>query len=243
MKSTVFFLFLVMAPAFAQSTELHADYDQVLKKYVTDGKVDYKRLKENRAQFDRYVNKIALVEKKEFSLRSQDSQLAYLINLYNAATLQLIIDHYPVQSIQKIGRFFRGPWDQPVVRLFGKSITLNNLEHDILGISSGDSISRMRVQADNWKVGKTLKELALQKEGSTILSLTRKIGGKEIMLLPDGDTVIEKDDLLTVYDRDVAMNGLFMRPAGSKGNKIHLLRVGQRETIKQIGNTEGKLAG
>jgi hypothetical protein len=55
-----------------------------------------------------------------------------LINLYNAATLKLIIDHYPVKSIKDIGSFFKGPWDQPVVRLFGNTITLNHLEHDIL---------------------------------------------------------------------------------------------------------------
>ena len=62
----------------------------------------------------------------------ESHRLAFLINLYNASTLKLIVDHYPVQSIKDIGRFFKGPWDQPVVRLFGKSVTLNHLEHDIL---------------------------------------------------------------------------------------------------------------
>jgi hypothetical protein len=52
--------------------------------------------------------------------------------LYNAATLKLIVDHYPVKSIKGIGSLFKGPWDQPVVRLFDQTITLNNLEHDIL---------------------------------------------------------------------------------------------------------------
>ncbi len=52
--------------------------------------------------------------------------------MYNAATLKLIVDHYPLKSIKDIGSLFKGPWDQPVVRLFGQTITLNNLEHDIL---------------------------------------------------------------------------------------------------------------
>ena len=59
-------------------------------------------------------------------------QLAFFINAYNAYTLQLIIDHYPVKSIKDIGSFFKGPWDQPAVRLFGRTLTLNNLEHDII---------------------------------------------------------------------------------------------------------------
>lgn len=48
------------------------------------------------------------------------------------ATLKLIVDHYPVKSIKDIGSLFKGPWDQPVVRLYGKTITLNHLEHNIL---------------------------------------------------------------------------------------------------------------
>jgi hypothetical protein len=60
--------------------------------------------------------------------------MAFLINAYNAYTLQLIIDHHPVKSIKDIGSFFKGPWDQPVVRLFGRTLTLNNLEHDIIRV-------------------------------------------------------------------------------------------------------------
>lgn len=115
--------------------------------------------------------------------------------------------------------------------------------HDILGISNGYSISRMRVQGDNWQVGKPLKELAIQQEGTTILAITRNVKGKESMILPQGDTVIAEDDLLTVYGRDAAMNCLFMRPAGSKGNEIHRLRVDQRNAIKLVAGAEDALAG
>jgi hypothetical protein len=72
------------------------------------------------------------VEESEFKSWSKDRQLAFLINLYNASTLQLIIDHYPVSSIKKIGNLFRGPWDQPVVIFQRKKITLNELEHGII---------------------------------------------------------------------------------------------------------------
>ena len=115
--------------------------------------------------------------------------------------------------------------------------------YDILGISNGYSISRMHVQGDNWQIGKTLKELAIQKEGTTILSITRKVKGKETMIYPHGDTVVEEGDRLTVYGRDAAMNCLFMRPAGAKGDDIHQLRVEQRDAIKQLDSAEDALSG
>lgn len=116
--------------AFDQS---HASLDGVLKKYVTaDAKVKYKSLKANRTNLDTYLGEVSAVTSSEFNGWTKDQQLALLINLYNAATLKLVIDNYPVESIKKIGGLFKGPWKQPVVRLFGKVITLDTLEHKVL---------------------------------------------------------------------------------------------------------------
>ncbi len=59
-------------------------------------------------------------------------QLAFLINLYNATTLQLITHHYPVKSIKKIGGWFTSPWSLPVVRVWGGTNSLDWLEHEII---------------------------------------------------------------------------------------------------------------
>ncbi len=115
--------------------------------------------------------------------------------------------------------------------------------YDILGISSGYSISRMLVQSENWQIGKTLEELGIQQEGTTILAIARRVKGKETMIFPHGDTVIEEGDRLTVYGRDAAMNCLFMRPAGTEGDEIHELRVEQRDAIKQLDTAEDALSG
>lgn len=106
--------------------------DRVLKAHVENGRVDYRALKANRQPLDSFLNESARETEAEFKTWSQPAQLAFLINLYNADTLQLIIDHYPVKSIKDVGSLFKGPWDQEVVELFGKTITLNNLEHDII---------------------------------------------------------------------------------------------------------------
>ena len=53
-------------------------------------------------------------------------------NLYNAQTLALIIDHYPVKSIRDIGILPKAPWQKEIVHLFGGVIHLDHLEHDII---------------------------------------------------------------------------------------------------------------
>jgi len=104
----------------------------LLKRYVADDRVDYKGLKVDIHALDRYLDSTDGVSEAVFNAWAASERLAFLINLYNAATLKLILDHYPITSIKKIGNFFKGPWDQPVVRLFGETITLDNLEHDII---------------------------------------------------------------------------------------------------------------
>jgi hypothetical protein len=79
-----------------------------------------------------YLDGLSAVQEAQFNAWTESQQLAFLINLYNAATLKLIADHYPVKSIKDIGNLFKGPRDQPVVRLWGKTITSDQLEHDIL---------------------------------------------------------------------------------------------------------------
>jgi len=110
----------------------YADYDALLKRVVSDGRVEYKSLVTDSGALDRYLESAADVKKSQFERWTESERLAFLINLYNATTLKLIVDHYPVKSIKKIGSIFREPWDQPIVRLFGHVLTLNNLEHDII---------------------------------------------------------------------------------------------------------------
>lgn len=111
----------------------HATLDRVLKRFVTaNAQVHYKGLKANRGELDAYLAEVSALQSATFDSWNQNEQLALLINLYNAATLQLVIDNYPVESIKEIGGVFKGPWKLPVVRLFGKIITLDTLEHKVL---------------------------------------------------------------------------------------------------------------
>jgi hypothetical protein len=65
---------------------------------------------------------------------SRPEQRAFWINLYNAATVNLILEHYPVESITKISfSFFSfGPWDEELLTIEGEELSLNDIEHRIL---------------------------------------------------------------------------------------------------------------
>ena len=108
------------------------DFNALLKQHVVSGRVDYRALQAAPAPLKAYLAEAGAISLAEFNSWGEKKRLAFLINLYNAATLQLIVDHYPVSSIKKIKHRFKGPWDQPVVPMFGKTITLNTLEHKII---------------------------------------------------------------------------------------------------------------
>lgn len=85
-----------------------------------------------KAALDRYV---AELETIEVSALARDAQLAYWINLYNAVTVRVVAEHYPVRSIRAIrlgGPLSVGPWGKPLVTVEGRALSLNDIEHKIV---------------------------------------------------------------------------------------------------------------
>ncbi|WP_317196162.1 DUF547 domain-containing protein [Hymenobacter siberiensis] len=92
----------------------HSGYDRLLKKYVTEkGLVNYKVFKADEKEFNQYL---ALLSKNPPAASwSKNEQMAYWINAYNAYTIRLILNYYPVKSIKEIGSsiqipFVTTPW-------------------------------------------------------------------------------------------------------------------------------------
>jgi hypothetical protein len=106
------------------------DYAQVLQTYVNDrGLVDYRKLQANRGQLDRYVKSLGQVPASTYANWSDPEKIAFLINAYNAFTLQSIIDQKPIKaSIRDIP----GVWKWRKFAIAGQNKTLDNIEHDIL---------------------------------------------------------------------------------------------------------------
>ncbi|MEO1013127.1 MAG: DUF547 domain-containing protein [Bacteroidota bacterium] len=105
----------------------HSQWNELLKKYVdTKGNVAYKAFAEEEQKLTAYLNYL------DSNAPSQDcsvnTRLSYYINLYNAATVKLIIDNYPLNSIKDI----KNPWSKKRVLVGGKKYSLGYIEHKIL---------------------------------------------------------------------------------------------------------------
>lgn len=129
-------LFLtILALAFAAPARAfdhgHAAWTRILAARVKGNTFDYAGLKPQRAPLDAYLSQLAAVPAAEFKGWNEKQRLAFLINLYNAATIRLVLDHQPVKSIKDIGGA-KGPWKQPVVKALGKTHTLDEVEHQLI---------------------------------------------------------------------------------------------------------------
>ncbi len=113
----------------------HSIWDQLLSKYVKAAKdgvnrVDYAALKQNdAAKLTQYLTAMQAVEIEKYP---KDEQFAFWVNLYNAATIDVILKNYPLKSIRDIGLVGQGPWKDKAVKVGGKPLSLDDIEHGIL---------------------------------------------------------------------------------------------------------------
>lgn len=104
----------------------HSAFDELLRRHVDSaGWVDYRGLQKDAAQLDRYLKRLA---EAPFEQLGRNEKLALLINAYNAFTLRLILDHYPLESIQDIPADKR--WEDPRWQVGSHTWTLNDIEHE-----------------------------------------------------------------------------------------------------------------
>ena len=114
----------------------HSDWQHVLETYVvSDGNglnlFNYGGVSaDDKKRLDAYLVAMQNLDPRVFSA---DEQEAYWINMYNALTVKLIVDSYPIKSITKLGGLLSfGPWDDEVAEVAGEELTLNDIEHRIL---------------------------------------------------------------------------------------------------------------
>lgn len=110
----------------------HAAFSKILKSCVAGDLVDYTGLKRSPARLDAYLKTLAGVTERDFKQWSQDQQIAYFVNLYNAQTLKLIVENYPIASIKKIGWLPGAAWRKKFIPLMKKTVSLGHIEHEIL---------------------------------------------------------------------------------------------------------------
>ena len=113
----------------------HEIWDSLLKLHVSeDGWVDYRGFKSDSLRLNKYLELLGNNHPNENNW-TRDEQLVYWINAYNAFTIKLVADHYPVASIKDIKNgvpFVNTVWDIKFIKIEDQVYDLNNIEHGIL---------------------------------------------------------------------------------------------------------------
>ena len=124
---------------FAQFDHAHSAWSALLKKHVVllDGgrasQVRYGGLQQDRAELKRYLESLGSVTAAEFQRWTKSQQLAFLINAYNAATIEKVLTRYPnIRSIWDFGKLIGNPFKDRFVRLLGAEMSLDSIEHDTI---------------------------------------------------------------------------------------------------------------
>ncbi|HUG20897.1 DUF547 domain-containing protein [Piscinibacter sp.] len=139
-KLLILWFGLVMAgSAFAQIDHGHRGWDALVKKHVKwlpdnkQSRVDYAGFKSDQAELKQVLDNLSAVPRVEFDGWTKPQQMAFLINAYNAFTVDLILTRYPdVKSIKDLGSLLRSPWRKPFFMLLGAKRHLDWIEHEQL---------------------------------------------------------------------------------------------------------------
>ena len=122
----------------------NSQWDRLLKTYVRKdrqglNRFDYAGLKASGlGALKNYLAKLQTIDPAKLA---RGEQFAFWTNLYNAKTVEIVTDHYPVKSIRDIrltSFLFPGPWKEKVVKVAGVPLSLNDIEHGILRPIWGD---------------------------------------------------------------------------------------------------------
>lgn len=124
-------------PAYADAPVSQTRWNELLAAHVSssDGgqstRVDYAGMQQEQDKLQQYLKQLSAVSRTEFEALSRDQQLAFLINAYNAFTIELILTEWPdIDSIRDIGSFWRSPWKREFISLLGEEVSLDQIEHE-----------------------------------------------------------------------------------------------------------------
>ena len=138
----ILFLLLTMLlclPAWAQFDHGYAGWDALLKKHVRwlpdqkQSRVDYDGFKADRAALKKVLDAMSAVPQAEFERWPREQQMAFLVNAYNAFTVELILTRWPeLKSIKDLGSLLQSPWKKKFFVLLGEQRHLDWIEHEQL---------------------------------------------------------------------------------------------------------------
>lgn len=137
----------------------HAIWDSLLRQHVNDaGFVDYEGFLQDSLLFNEYLALLSNNHPNEQNW-SKNDRLAYWINAYNAFTVELIMNHFPVTSIKDIKKgipFVNTVWDIKFIEIEDATYDLNNIEHGIIRAKFKDPRIHFAVNCASYSCPKLL---------------------------------------------------------------------------------------
>ncbi|WP_298782494.1 DUF547 domain-containing protein [uncultured Polaribacter sp.] len=129
MKKTLITLLILLT--LNQVSAQTSIFNNLLQKHVSEkGIVDYKSLKNDKVELDSFISYLEVTSAKKSWSAAKTK--AFWANAYNAYTLKIVLENYPLKSIIKIKKDGKDAWNIPFAKVGGKTYTLNQIEHDIL---------------------------------------------------------------------------------------------------------------
>ncbi len=133
----------------------HQLWDELVSAHVSEsGKVDYKAFINNKDKLEQYLS--LLKSSHPDKQWTKDEQMAYWINAYNAFTIKLILNNWPVNNIKNIGN--ESPWDIEFIKIEDQTYNLNAIEHKILRKKFNDPRIHFAVNCASVSCPKLLNE-------------------------------------------------------------------------------------
>ena len=219
-KKLITVLLLVWAGAVHAFDHTHAAWNTLLAEHVswspaqTATRVDYAGMRKQHIALRAYLTTLEAVSEDDFSGWSREQRRAFLINAYNAFTVELILraESLP-KSIKDLGSFIRGPWKQAFFSLFGDERHLDELEHSMLRGDAELADPRLHFALNCAAIGCP----ALRPEAYVPSSLEAQLDDQTRRFLSDrtrnrvrADGTLEVSKIFDWYEEDFGMLGFYL---------------------------------
>jgi hypothetical protein len=200
----------------------HSLWTDFLQNHVSkEGQVDYKTISLNPENLNNYLQELKITAPNK--TWSKNETLAFWVNAYNAFTIKLIIDSYPIKSIKDI----KNPWDKAFIEIGNQTMSLNYIEHQILRKMNEPRI-HFAIVCASISCPKLLKEAYSAENLDTQLTKATKCFLSDSTKNDISENKLELSKIFQWFSKDFKQNGSLI----SFLNQYTIIKISENAKIK-----------